>query len=287
MLKKEIDSLIKLLDDPDEEIFIQVKEKLYDEGIPVIKKLEKTWESTNDLLVQKRIEQLSHDIQFRFVYNEFKVWLDSGNDELLYPILLLSKFHFPELDIEQISNRFQAIVLEIEAELTPGLTPLEQVRVIDHILYQENKLTRIFTGNQTPENFLISNLLATRKGNLTILTIFYMIIGQKLSLPMYGLNLPDNFAIAYVNPNSANEHFDKSDVLFYINPGNKGTIFGKNEIDEFIKRIGRQKSDYFYTPLGNYFSLKIYADEILSSYKSNAKDEKAKELARILKLLRR
>jgi len=285
--KREIESILKLLDDPDEEVYNIVKERLFNSGISIVKKLEQAWELSNDVLMQKRIEQLSHDIQFKYIKTEFNSWLKIDESDLLQPLLLISKFHLPEVDVDYYLNRFQSIVQEIEAELTSGLTPLEQIKVIDHILFQEYKLVRTFTGNKNPENYLLSNIVAKGKGNLMALALFYIIAGQKLQLPLYGLNLPDNFAIAYVDPNCKKDHFDMKDVLFYINPGNKGAIFSKNEINDFLDRIGRRKTDGYFTPISNNDVLTLYMESMLKSYKEMGNAEKSREFAIILKALKR
>lgn len=286
-MKKDLDSLIRLLDDPDEEVFTVVQNKLFTEGISVIKKLESVWERSEDPTVQKRIEQLSHDIHFKFIVNEFKGWINLDDEDLLFPLLIISKFQFPDLDIEQYRNGFLAILREVEAELTPGLTPLEQVKIIDHILFQEHKFVRTFTGFKSPENYLISNLVTSGKGNIMSLTLFYIIVGQQLQLPLYGINLPDNFAVAYVNPHVSKDHFDRKDVMFYINPANKGAVFSKLEIDDFLKRIGRQKSESYYTPISNQHSLEIYMESLLKSFKDIGNSEKYKEFSFLLNILRK
>ena len=70
--KKEVNALVKLLDDPDEAIYTHIKDKFMSLGPPVIPHLESAWESAYDIILQKRIEQLIHDIQFEILQKEFK-----------------------------------------------------------------------------------------------------------------------------------------------------------------------------------------------------------------------
>lgn len=286
MQRKEFDSLVKLLDDPDDAVFHPVKERLFSEGISIVQKLEREWALSNNPLVHKRIEQLAHDIHFNHISDEFKLWLRKDEQELLYPLLLISKFQFPDIDINHYSKRFSSVVQEIEAELTPGLTPLEQIRVFDHIMFQEHKMARTFNGYKNPENYLLSNLITSGKGNIMALTVFFIIAGQKLQIPLYGINLPDNFAVAYLDPNKNPDQFSRKDVLFYINPGNRGAVFSQVEIDEFLKRIGRKKTDSYYTPIGNQETLQLYMNNLLKSYKNIGNREKASEFASLLRILK-
>lgn len=59
----EITALVKLLDDPNEEIYNQVSVRLLDQGYEVIPQLEKAWEQSFDEKIQNRLENLIQEIQ--------------------------------------------------------------------------------------------------------------------------------------------------------------------------------------------------------------------------------
>ena len=63
----EIYALVKLLDDPDPEIFEHVEKRLVEHGNEVIEYLENVWESAPDATLQQRIENVVHQIQFNTV----------------------------------------------------------------------------------------------------------------------------------------------------------------------------------------------------------------------------
>ncbi|MBK8805501.1 MAG: hypothetical protein IPO21_02160 [Bacteroidales bacterium] len=286
MHQKELETLIRLLDDPDDEVYNIIKLKLHDAGTSIIKKLEKTWEIVDNPLVQERIEEISHQIQFSYIYNEFsKNFLKEEND-IFNILLLISKFHFPEIDIDNYKTRFYALLHGIEAELTSGLTPLEKIKVVDHIVYQEYKISRVFSGQKNPDNYLLSSLLTNNKGNSLALTLFYLAIGQKLNLPLYAVNLPDNFALAYLKMPSLEVDIQIKDVLFYINPGNRGAIFSRIEIDEFLKKVGKPNDSKYYLPISTKQTIKIYMNSLHKSYYDYGNKTKAKEFARLLSFVK-
>ena len=53
---KEISALFHLIDDPDEEVFDAVSQKIVDYGKPIIPNLEHLWETTPNEEIQLRIE---------------------------------------------------------------------------------------------------------------------------------------------------------------------------------------------------------------------------------------
>jgi len=64
MSLKEVIALITLLDDPDEIIYYQVKDRFVVLGPPAIPHLETAWENSFDAIMQKRIETIIHTLQF-------------------------------------------------------------------------------------------------------------------------------------------------------------------------------------------------------------------------------
>ena len=89
---KEIVSLIKLLDDPDAEISSHVEGKILSYGNEVIGFLESAWEQSFDAVLQERIENLVHKIQFNSVKQELQLWIFGGSFDLLQGLLIINKY---------------------------------------------------------------------------------------------------------------------------------------------------------------------------------------------------
>ncbi|NCU32870.1 MAG: hypothetical protein EOM23_08070, partial [Candidatus Moranbacteria bacterium] len=80
----ELSALISLLDEPDDEIFNQVRERLFSYGNSAIPLLEDAWDtsySNND--VQHRIESIIHDIQFDAVFKDLSKWRNTPEHQLM------------------------------------------------------------------------------------------------------------------------------------------------------------------------------------------------------------
>ena len=59
------------------------------------------------------------------------------------------------------------------------------------------------------------------------------IVAQNLNIPIYGVNLPNHFILAYMDEFGVRKFLpeeNKHGVLFYINPFSKGTVFDEIEI---------------------------------------------------------
>src|SRR5690606_4507182 len=141
--EKEIQSLIRLLDDPDEAVFSVVEEKLLSMGSDIITLLEQAWEQSFDALVQERIENLIHQIQFGQVQQELRLWKMSGSFDLLHGLILLNKYQYPDMDEQRIVNQVEAIKRDAWMELIYDMSAVEKIRLLNTIFYN----THGFSGN--------------------------------------------------------------------------------------------------------------------------------------------
>ena len=99
---KEISALLTLVDDPDEEVYSSVSNKIEEFGLGIVPNLENLWENTTSNDVQERIEMLIHRLHFKDLHKEFLDWKNCNSPDLLYGALLVSKYHYPDLDTVQV-----------------------------------------------------------------------------------------------------------------------------------------------------------------------------------------
>ena len=166
-----IEAMIKLLDDPDEEIFSVVRQKLFDEGVSVIKRIEDTWEHSSNTVIQKRIEELTRQIQTNYVSEEIKTWAQNGKHDLLEASFWIAKYQYPNFTFSSYEFILDQILQDISDELHDDNTPLEKITLINHIIFHTHKFTRTFSTVNNPQNFYINNVLQTKKGNFFSLAL--------------------------------------------------------------------------------------------------------------------
>jgi hypothetical protein len=104
-------------------------------------------------------------------------------------------------------------------------------------------------------------------------------------MPIYGVNLPKNFVVAYKNEYSESSH-PQDQVLFYINPFNKGAILGKKEIDYFIKQQQLKPQKSYYLPCSNIEIVLRLINNLVYSYDKLGYPDKIEELNQIYRLLK-
>ena len=280
---KELEALMHLLDEPNEDVFQAIHDRIYAHGMEAVPVLEHTWENSFDPMIQHRIEELIHQIQFNDLKQELQKWAQFGHHDLMQGALLVAKFQYPDLDEDTIIKKVGLISQDVWLELNQNLTGLEKIKVINHILFDIHKLTGNLTNMNAAENFYINNLLDSKKGSPLILGLIYISIAQGLKIPIYGVDLPRHFVLAYTDEILVSPGDDpEGDVLFYINPFNKGAVFTRNEIDLFIKQLKLERKDSYFSPCDNKTIIRRMINELISIYDQTGNPVKRDEITELL-----
>ena len=279
----EINSLIKLLDDPDREIFDHIHDKLFSYGSEVIGYLESAWEQAFDPILQERIANLVHEIQFSLVKDELKLWYLGGCFDLLQGVLTINKYQYPDLDEQKVINQIEAIKRDIWVQMIYDANPAEQVKLINHVFYNIYGFSGNTSNHHDPQNSYLSAVLESKKGNQISLAIIYSIIAQKLDIPVYGVNLPQHFILAYVDESMETEF--EGGILFYINAFNRGVMFGRRDVDMFLKNLKLQPEKQFYEPCSNADIIRRILRNLISAYENLGSTEKVAELNQLMEIV--
>lgn len=280
---KELDSLISLLDDPDTEIFQHVEQKLVTMGPEVISRLESVWEQSFDVLLQSRIENLIHKIQFEDVLGELELWKVSGAFDLLQGLIIINKYQYPDVDEQKIINQIENIKRDAWLDMIYSMSAVEKVRLLNNIIYNAHGFSGNTTNYHDPQNSYIGQVLDTRKGNPILLACIYSIVAQKLDIPIYGVNLPKHFILAYTQDHGPIE--DQHGILFYINAFNRGQVFGRHDVIAFLKQLNLPLSDQFVLPCSNLEIITRVLRNLSSAYQQSGNPEKQGEINRLLEIL--
>ncbi|RED92645.1 transglutaminase-like domain-containing protein [Marinoscillum furvescens] len=241
MKDTELKALVTLLEDEDEEIVTHVEQKLMELGTGVIPLLEEEWESAFNPLKQRRIEDLIHMLQFELFQERLEDWKTNRSEDLLEGMWLIATYQYPDLDLDDLRQQIHQLYVEVWRELREDLLPYDQVRIINSVLFNGLKFRANTKNFHSPANSMINAVLESKKGNPISLCAVYMLIAQKLELPIYGVNLPNLFILMY----------EGTESTFYINAFNKGLIFTKQDIDNYLEHLNIPPQDYFYEPCSN------------------------------------
>jgi regulator of sirC expression with transglutaminase-like and TPR domain len=268
--EKEIDAMIKLLDDKDQEVIQLITDRLILIGKAAIPKLEEAWEHSVDTDFQNKIESIIHSIQFETIITDLKKWKKDQSIDLFEGAMILARYQYPDIDDKLYKKIINKIIKDCEVEIHQEQTIMQKVKVINHILFDVYGIV----GNKkhflsTDSNFL-NKVLETKNGNPLLISVIYVIVANALNIPIYGVNLPEHFILAYADL--------PKEVHFYLNPFAKGSIFSKREIDAFLTQLQIEKKEEYYLPCSNNQIIIRMINNMMIAYKAKGLQYKLDEL---------
>jgi regulator of sirC expression with transglutaminase-like and TPR domain len=286
MQQKEINALIRLLDDSDAEVYEQIQSRILTLGKEVIPLLESAWSHSMDALMQQRIENIIHKIQLDVLQKELTHWVDAGCVDMIKGALLLARYQYPDLNETEAINRLDEIKKDAWLEMNPHLTALEQVKILNHIFFDVHGFGGNTQNYHAPQNSFINIALETKKANPLMLSILYMEVARSAEVPVYGVNLPEHFILCYKDEQSMlGLHPDKdvSSILFYINPFSRGDIFNRKEVDRFLHQLNLPPHPTFYEPCTNLDMMQRLIRNLINSFEKLGHLDKVEELQGLMK----
>ena len=282
----EISALFTLIDDPDEEVFGAVSEKIIDYGKNIIPNLEHLWETTPDEGIQERIELIIHRLHYRDLSEDMRQWNVSGHHDLMLGALLVCKFQYPDLSTTPVLQEIEKVRRNIWLELNNYLTPLEQVNIVTSILYSYYGLKGGETNYKEPNEFMLHKTLETKRGNQICNGIIYLLLCELLDIPIKFINIPKQFIVAYFKPGYSEENLPNPihKIEFFIDP-TTGQVFTHQDVENYFKRISVPPVGTYFKPQPNKKVIQQLLEEFSKCFDSDKDLYKQTELMNLSRML--
>lgn len=284
---KEILALLHLVDDPDNEVYETVAGRLLGYGTEIIPKLEQLWDVTEDEQVQERIESLIHRVHYNDLQRDFSAWASRAGGSLLEAAILLARFRYPELERNPILNWVDQMKRNVWLELNYTLTPLEQINILNSIIYNYYKLKGHEVTRRKADLFYINQTFENNQGNAYTLGVIYLAICEALDIPIFAVNLPGQFVLGFFD---SLYHFLTPEtnplqtIQFFIDPVN-GLVYSRGDVEVYLKRIKASPSNDYFMPLMPKEIITVMIEELAQTYLFGNDREKADELRQLISII--
>ncbi|WP_375558832.1 transglutaminase-like domain-containing protein [Bernardetia sp. OM2101] len=273
--EKELKALISLLEDDDTQVLAHVENKILSIGQSIIPFLEDSWTSSFNPKLQSRIEDILHTLQFGLLKKKLQNWYQNEQDDLLKGLWILATYQYPDLNFEELQTKVEQLYFETWVAFQNVQHPIDQIRRLNSIFFEKLAFKANVNNFHSVNNSMINQVLESKKGNPISLAVVYMLIAQKLKLPVFGVNLPNLFVLTYKS----------EELTFYINVFNRGVIFAKQDIDNYLKQLKLPQNEVFYSPCDNLAILRRMLHNLMQSFEHAAQGEKIPELIELLAIL--
>ncbi len=279
--------MFHLLDDPDQEVFDTVASKILLYGKEIIPNLENLWENTIDESIQERIELLIHRVHYQDLQAALRTWSLSEQQDLLEGAILTARYQFPDLARSQITGEIERIKRNIWLELNNYLTPLEQINVLNSMIYNYFGLKGEEISYQRRNQFFLNQVIESKKGNPFTNGIIYQALCSMLDLPVYAVNIPRQFILAYFDSFvdfSMPVEPDDYRILFYIDPL-QGQIYTQQDVDTYLKRVSVPAVPSYFKPQSNKRIIQLLLEELAKCFREDKDQYRQDELMNLSSIL--
>lgn len=238
--EKDRQALRSLLADDDEQVQALLREQFLRMGADGRAFLETAArESTN--AAGRAAARILHDVREQQALEELLAFCrgSRGDLDLEQANWLLARSRYPLLDVAPYRIRLDQMAHELRERLTGRETPRATIEVCNHYLFQMLG----FRGNQQdyydPDNSYLHRVLDRRLGIPISLSVLYLLIGKRLGLPLFGVNLPGHFILTWRSP----------DVAFFLDPFNGGRVLEAAECRKVSERLGGRLAETSLMPI--------------------------------------
>lgn len=277
MNDKELKALISLLDDDDREVLEHVEQRIRELGGEAIPVLESEWEESFNPNLQKKIEELIHDLQYTSVLDRMRDWKNGGAMDLLEGLWIVATYQYPDLSLEKLRRDLEQLYYDVWLEVSADMHPADKIKALNNAFFNKLKFGANTKHFHSPTNSMINQVLESRRGNPISLCVIYMLVAQKLGLPIYGVNLPSLFVLTFK---------ENDRPQFYINVFNRGLIFSTKDIDHYIEQLNLKKNDMFYQPCSNLDIIRRMLRNLMLAFEKNGDRERVQEVEQIIDVVK-
>ena len=281
-----IEALIRLLEDPNNQVFEQVKNELVKIGDDALSSLENAAQknSFGDEF-NERVVSLINEIQRNVLKDELIQWINSEEKDLLLGSIIVSKHHDTYLEDSLVYDAIQSLRRAIWLEFNDYQTSFEQIKIFNRIFFGVFQFKCLNKDSYSPDEIDISKVLESKQGAPLTIGLIYSIIAQSLDLPVYGVNLPNSFVLAFMDYNQSNFIINQQNdfgVLFYINPKALGDILDAREIDDFLSSRNLNPNRSHFEPCSNSSLIKRMIEDLMISFQHIGDVRKASDLNELI-----
>ncbi len=271
-----IKAMIQLLDDSDTEVVQLVEAQMRSLGSAIIPVLEAEWEQLSfNPYLQTKLEDLIHEFQLDLMKSRLTLWKEGGGMDLLEGMWIISTYRYPEYTYADLQLAMEQMYFEVWPQMRDDLHPIDQLKILNTVMFDQLKFGANTKNFHAANNSFINVVLDSKKGNPISLCVIYMWIAQKLGMPVYGVNLPNLFVLTY----------KKDELQFYINVFNKGLIFNKTDIDNYIAQLNLEPNDIYYQPCANLEIVRRVLRNLIMAYEKAGDDSYKDELTKLIESL--
>ena len=185
-------------------------------------------------------------------------------------LILISKDWNPSLNEISLKNEINDLIESVKNKLTAESSAQETVNILRQVIHEEkgyrytDKVDKFGIPTNKNELFL-HGMLKTKNGYCMNLSLLYLIIADKLNLPIYGVGLPNHFFVRY----------ESERTRINIETTESGASYPDSFYENRFGLKFEKKTPFFTQSLNKKQSLGAYLSNIGMVYYKNSRPKKS------------
>lgn len=277
----EINALLNLIEDPDDEVYQTITRRFIGFGQEVIPVLNEFQDLTDDPVQVAKINSIIAQISVTCLENAVADWLKSEDQSVLEASLFIAAYLDPEYDRDRLFFEIEKIRKTIWLELNDYLTPLEEINILNKIIFGHYNFKGVELDFASRPQFDPSHLLTNKLSNTFPLSAVYLIIAEMLGITISPADIPKQNLICYVEEGSSIISVEGSDIVFYIDPIN-GQVYTHRDVENYVKKMNLAHPPVTYTPANAKNFVQRWLRGIAKAEQSSGETERFDALLKII-----
>ena len=183
--------------------------------------------------------------------------LAEQNIDLAETVLLISKHRNPTLDLVPLQVELDRLTDSVRNKLATATAPEEIVNAFRKTIHQEAgyRYTDRVDARGIPINpaeLFLHGMLASKQGYCMNLSLLYLIIADRLDIPLYGVPLPNHFFVRY----------ESGTTRINIEATDRGMSFPDNFYRKRFGLSGQKDSTFFMNNISKRSTLGAYYSNV-------------------------
>jgi regulator of sirC expression with transglutaminase-like and TPR domain len=200
---------------------------------------------------------------------------DDADLDLEDGALLIAEFRYPGLNRADSHLELDRIADEISGRLPRKNRAEEIIQRINRHLFTELGFHGNTQDYYNPDNSYLNRVLERRTGIPISLSVVYLLVAERLSLPIAGIGLPGHFMLKY----------EREDGGLFLDAFHQGRILTRDECIRFLLNSGHDVQSSHFAPATARDILTRMLRNLVYAYSQLKDKEKAHRLTRLLHIL--
>jgi len=227
-MNEQLPFLVKLIDDPEQGVYLYVKGQIKHCGIEAISLIEDLMlENPENEVIQSRGMEIIQEIQFDSVLSQLVSYVQDPESDSFTGALLISKYLDSKLEDSEIFQSIEEIRKKAEPWLTPDLTDLEKIEILNEIFFEYYGFSSDIEEIGGIEMLSLDQVLKNRRGRPLSIGLIYQRLARLFNIPIVGTQLKSKMLLGLVDS-------DSDQILYYIDLLSNGRLAKGKDLREFM-----------------------------------------------------